>query len=149
MATVMNQASIRRVALSTGGGDAPGLNAVIRSAVIAGINRGWEMFGIRDGYNGILFPDKFGRNGVFPLTRAEVRGITHLGGTILGTTNKGNPLKFPVKQPDGTVKEVDRTDEILKGLSQLGIDAVISVGGDGSLTIASALAKKGLRIVGV
>jgi len=83
------------------------------------------------------------------LTPERVRGITHLGGTILGTTNAGNPLKFPVKQPDGTVAEVDRTDELVKALHASGIDAVVAIGGDGSLMIANALAKKGVRIVGV
>ena len=78
-----------------------------------------------------------------------MRGITHLGGTIIGTTNAGNPLKYPVKQPDGTVAEVDRTDELVKALEANGIDAVVAVGGDGSLTIANALARKGVRIVGV
>ncbi len=145
----MTSQSIRRIALTTGGGDAPGLNAVIRAAVVAAFNRGWEVFGIRDGYNGILQPDNYPDGGVFPLTRAQVRGITHLGGTILGTTNKGNPLSYPVRQPDGSVKETDRSDDVIRGLSMAGIDAVIAIGGDGSLTIANALAKKGLRIVGV
>ncbi len=141
--------TIKKIALSTGGGDAPGLNAVIRAAVIAAINRGWEVVGIRDGYNGILFPDQYPQGGVFPLTRREVRGITHLGGTILGTTNKGNPMKFPVKQPDGSFVETDRTAEVVEGMQQQGIDALISIGGDGSLTIANALAQKGMRVVGV
>ena len=140
---------IRRIALSTGGGDAPGLNAVIRAVVLAAHNRGWEVVGIRDGYNGIFLPDQYSDGGLIPLTRESVRGITHLGGTIIGTTNAGNPLKFPVKQADGTVAEVDRTDELVKALDANGIDAVVAIGGDGSLTIANALAKKGVRIVGV
>jgi phosphofructokinase-like protein len=140
---------IRRIALSTGGGDAPGLNAVIRAVVLAGHNRGWEAVGIRDGYNGIFLPDQYSDGGLIALTPERVRGITHLGGTILGTTNAGNPLKFPVKQPDGTVAEIDRTDELVKALHGDGIDAVVAIGGDGSLTIANALAKKGVRIVGV
>ena len=107
------------------------------------------MVGIRDGYNGIFLPDQYSDGGLIPLTPETVRGITHLGGTIIGTTNAGNPLKFPVKQPDGTVAEVDRTDELVKALDANGIDAVVAVGGDGSLTIANALAKKGVRIVGV
>jgi 6-phosphofructokinase 1 len=78
-----------------------------------------------------------------------VRGITHLGGTILGTTNKGNPLHFPMPMPDGSVQEVDRSGEILDYFSKHGLDALISIGGDGSLTIADALHKKGLRVVGV
>ena len=107
------------------------------------------MVGIRDGYNGIFLPDQYRDGGLIPLTPEAVRGITHLGGTIIGTTNAGNPLKYPVKQPDGTVAEVDRTDDLVKALEANGIDAVVAVGGDGSLTIANALAKKGVRIVGV
>ena len=140
---------IRRIAISTGGGDAPGLNAVIRAVVIAASNRDWECYGIRDGYNGILFPERYPEGGVFRLTRDRVRGIGHLGGTILGTTNKGNPLCFPVKMPDGSVKEVDRTDEIVETFARKELDALVSVGGDGSLTIANALHQKGLRVVGV
>jgi len=140
---------IRRIAICTGGGDAPGLNAVIRAVVIAASNLGWECYGIREGYNGILFPERYPEGGVFRLTRDRVRGIGHLGGTILGTTNKGNPLHFPVKMPDGTVKDVDRTDEILEFFGKRELDALVSIGGDGSLTIANALAKKGLRVVGV
>jgi len=140
---------IRRIAISTGGGDAPGLNAVIRAVVIAASNRDWECYGIRDGYNGILFPERYPEGGVFRLTRDRVRGIGHLGGTILGTTNKGNPLCFPMKMADGTVKEVDRTDEILDCFARKELDALVSIGGDGSLTIANALHQKGLRVVGV
>jgi 6-phosphofructokinase 1 len=138
---------IRRVAICTGGGDAPGLNAVIRAAVISAMNRGWECIGIRDGYGGILFPERYDGQGTFRITRDMVRGITHLGGTILGTTNKGNPMRFPVKQADGTVKEIDRTDEIVTYFAMHEIDALISVGGDGSLTISHALVKKGMRVV--
>lgn len=141
--------SIRRIAICTGGGDAPGLNAVIRAAVIAAVNRGWECYGIRDGFNGILFPERYPDGGVIRLTRDKVRGIGHLGGTVLGTTNKGNPLRFPVTMPDGTVKEIDRTGEILNFFALKELDALISIGGDGSLTIAHALHEKGLRVVGV
>ena len=140
---------IRRIAVCTGGGDAPGLNAVIRTVVIAAINRGWECYGIHDGFNGILFPERYPEGGVYRLDRQKVRGIAHLGGTILGTTNKGNPLHFPMKMPDGTVKDVDRSGEILEFFARKELDALVSVGGDGSLTIADALHKKGLRVVGV
>ena len=140
---------IRRIAICTGGGDAPGLNAVIRSVVIAAAKRGWECYGIREGYNGILFPERYPEGGVFRLTLDKVRGIGHLGGTILGTTNKGNPLHFPMKMPDGTTKDLDRTDEILEFFAKKELDALVSIGGDGSLTIANALHLKGLRVVGV
>lgn len=140
---------IKKIAICTGGGDAPGLNAVIRSAVVAALGRGWEVVGIRDGYSGLLTPENYAGRGVVPLLRESVRGITHLGGTILGTTNKGNPLHFPVKNNDGTWSEVDRGDELIEKLNAQGIDALISVGGDGSLSIAHELAVRGLRVVGV
>ncbi len=140
---------IRRVAISTGGGDAPGLNAVIRAVVLTAHNRGWDVVGIRDGYNGVLLPDQYRDGGLVTLTPDRVSGITHLGGTIIGTTNAGNPLKFPVRRSDGSVIEVDRTSDLALALEANGIDAVVAVGGDGSLTIANALAKKGVRIVGV
>ncbi len=140
---------IRRIAVCTGGGDAPGLNAVIRSVVIAAANRGWECYGIRDGFNGIMFPERYPEGGVFRLTRDRVRGIGHLGGTILGSTNKGNPLHFPMKMPDGSMRDTDRSDEILEFFARKELDALVSIGGDGSLTIANALHQKGLRVVGV
>jgi len=140
---------IRRIAINTGGGDAPGLNAVIRATVLAAANRGWECYGIRDGFNGILCPERYPEGGVFRLTPDKVRGIAHLGGTILGTTNKGNPLHFPLTLPDGSIRETDRSDDILAYFAKEGLDALVAVGGDGSLTIANALHRKGLRVVGV
>ena len=141
--------TIRRIALCTGGGDAPGLNAVIRATVSAAANRGWECVGIRDGFNGILHPHQYPQGGTVLLTRDQVRGISHLGGTILGTTSKGNPFSYPTPQPDGSMVEVDRSDELLTYFKRENIDALVSVGGDGSLTIANALHRKGLRVVGV
>jgi 6-phosphofructokinase 1 len=140
---------IKRIAVNTGGGDAPGLNAVIQSVATAAANRGWECYGIRDGFNGILFPERYSEGGVMRLTREKVRGIGNLGGTMLGTTNKGNPLHFPIKMPDGSTREIDRSDEILTYFATHEIDALVSIGGDGSLTIAEALHRKGLRVVGV
>lgn len=140
---------IKRIAISTGGGDAPGLNAVIRAAVLSAINRDWDVYGIRDGFNGLLMPEQFMEGGLIRLTPEKVRGITHLGGTIIGTTNKGNPLRYPINGPDGKVIEIDRSDELLRAFQLHQIDALISVGGDGSMTIANELAKKGLWVVGV
>ena len=140
---------IKKIAISTGGGDAPGLNAVIRAVVLAALNRGWECWGIRDGYNGLLFPANYPEGGVMPLSRETVRGITHLGGTILGTTNRINPLKCPVRGPDGEIAEVDRSDELVEAFRWHGFDALISVGGDGSLTISNELSRKGIRVIGV
>ena len=144
-----SSSKIRRIAISTGGGDAPGLNAVIRAAVLSALNRDWQCVGVRDGYNGLLMPERYPEGGLIPLTREKVHGITSTGGTILGTTNKGNPLHFPIPGPDGTVEEVDRTDELVRAFRLHEIDALISIGGDGSLAIASVLAKKGLKVVGV
>ncbi len=141
--------TIKRIALSTGGGDAPGLNAVIRAVVHAALNRGWECVGIRDGFNGLMVPDRYPNGGTVSLNSDTVRGITHLGGTIIGTTNKGNPMKMPTQRDDGTWYEKDRTDDLVRSLKEHGIDALISIGGDGSLTIANALFKKGVRVVGV
>ena len=140
---------VKRIAINTGGGDAPGLNAVIRATVLAAINRGWECYGIRDGFNGILNPQRYADGGVFRLTRDAVRGIAHLGGTILGTTNRGNPLHYPMPMPDGTTQAIDRSDEIVSYFKREGLDALVAIGGDGSLTIAHALHKKGLPVVGV
>ncbi len=133
-----------RIALSTGGGDAPGLNAVIRAAVLSAINRGWDVLGIKRGFAGLLGEDE-----VVPLTKDSVRGIAHLGGTILRTTNRGNPFCYPRKQADGSYVEFDRSDELMENARKLGIDAVISIGGDGSLDIANRLCEKGMKIVGV
>lgn len=133
-----------RIAISTGGGDAPGLNAVIRSAVLSATSRGWDVLGICRGYYGLL-----GEDDIIPLTRDAVRGIAHLGGTILRTTNRGNPFHFPVRQPDGTFVEVDRSEELFENAARLGIDAIITIGGDGSLTIAQKLHERGMKIVGV
>lgn len=133
-----------RIAISTGGGDAPGLNAVIRAAVLSAIGRGWDVLGICRGYYGLLGEDE-----IIPLTRESVRGIAHMGGTILRTTNRGNPFSFPVQQADGQFLLVDRSDEVIEAARRLGIDALISIGGDGSLTIARQFHEKGLRVVGV
>ncbi|MBA4251168.1 MAG: 6-phosphofructokinase [Chlorobiaceae bacterium] len=144
------RSEIKKIAINTGGGDAPGLNAVIKAAVISALNRGWEIIGIREGYNGIYHLDQFPNGtGLIKLTYDLVRTITSDGGTILGTTNRGNPFRFPMKTTDGKIVEVDRSDEIMAGFKRNDIDALIAIGGDGSLTMANLFAKKGLRVVGV
>ncbi len=140
---------VTRIAINTGGGDAPGLNAVIHAAVVAAESLGWEIFGVREGFEGLLAPQNYPDGGLTQLTRASVRNIAHLGGTILGTTNRGNPLKYEVAQPDGSVRETDRSDELIGRFRERGLDALISVGGDGSLGIALHLSRKGLPVVGV
>ena len=133
-----------RIAISTGGGDAPGLNAVIRAAVLTALGKGWEVLGIKRGYAGLMGEDE-----VIPLTRESVRGIGHLGGTILRTTNRGSPFNYPIKQADGTYREIDRSDELIENARNLGIDAIVTIGGDGSLSIAQKLCAKGMKIVAV
>lgn len=133
-----------RLGISTGGGDAPGLNAVIRAAVLTAKSRNWEVLGIKRGFAGLL-----GDDDVVSLTRESVRGIGHMGGTILRTTNRGNPFHYPRQRPDGTFEEIDRSDELITNARQLGIEAIITIGGDGSLAIADKLARKGMRMVGV
>ncbi|HEY6080909.1 MAG TPA: ATP-dependent 6-phosphofructokinase [Polyangiaceae bacterium] len=137
---------IRRIAINTGGGDAPGLNAVIRSVALGALNRGWDVLGIRRGYQGLLEDDP---DAVIQLDRARVRGIFHLGGTILGTTNRGDPFMYPVMQ-DGKLVPTDVSDRIVKRFHELGIDALVALGGDGSMTIARKLMQRGLpRVIGV
>ncbi len=135
----IDSGKIERIAISTGGGDAPGLNAVIRAATRAAHRRGWEVIGIRDGFNGIMAPEEYPAGGTITLTESAVRGIGHLGGTILGTTNRGNPTRFPITDSNGSVRYEDRSVELLDRLGDLGVQALISVGGDGSLGIAHHL----------
>lgn len=139
-------AKIRKIAINTGGGDAPGLNAVIRAAAISAVRLGWEVWGIRQGYVGLI--DMPPEKGLMPLNPDTVRGITHLGGTILGTTNRGNPFEYPVEK-DGKTVAIDRSDEIISRFKEEGFDALIAIGGDGSLWIANRLSEKGLPVVGV
>lgn len=140
---------LKRIAISTGGGDAPGLNAVIRAVTVASEQRGCETFGIRDGFRGILEPEEFPEGGLIPLTLDAVRGITHLGGTIIGSTNRGNPIAYPKVMSDGSIQVVDRTDELVTRLQSEGIDALIVVGGDGTMAIADVLSRKGMRVIGI
>jgi len=136
--------STKRIAISTGGGDAPGLNAVIRAIVLAAAKRGWEVLGIKKGYEGLLDTSK-----IIQLNSDSVRGITHLGGTILGTTNRGNPFEYPTRLPGGKTALMDRSDEVVENFNRLKIDALIPIGGDGSMRIASGFEEKGIPVVGV
>jgi 6-phosphofructokinase 1 len=132
-----------RLAVNTGGGDAPGLNAVLRAVTLTALNRGYEVVGIRKGYLGLLDTSQ-----LVPLTFETVRGITHLGGSILGTNNRGNPLAIRVVE-DGRERFVDVSDQAVQNFHRLGFDGLIAVGGDGSLKIATGLTKKGIPIIGV
>jgi phosphofructokinase-like protein len=135
----------KRIGVVTGGGDAPGLNAVIRAVVkTAAIEYGAETVGITDGFNGLFAP-----GGVRPLTLEDVRGILPRGGTILGTASRGNPFAEKIVRPDGTAEIVDRSGEVLTALAALRLDALIVVGGDGTLRIGLDLSRKGCAVVGV
>ncbi len=138
-----------RIAISTGGGDAPGLNAVIRAVVLSAHQRGWETLGISRGYDGLLRPANAETGGLIPLDPDTVRGITHLGGTILGTTIRGNPFRWPTTRDDGSVVEVDRSGDLVESFRAHRLDALVAIGGDGSLGIAHELFVKGIPVVGV
>jgi 6-phosphofructokinase 1 len=112
--------------------------------VLTALGRGWEVLGVKRGFAGLL-----GEDDVVSMTSDSVRGIAHLGGTILGTTNRGNPFKWPKPRPDGSLLELDRSGEVIVNARQMGLDALIVIGGDGTLAIAHKLADKGMRVVGV
>jgi ATP-dependent phosphofructokinase / diphosphate-dependent phosphofructokinase len=135
---------IRCIGICTGGGDAPGLNAVIRAAVKAAILKyNWKVIGIPDGFDGLIWPEKSRE-----LTLKDVSGILPRGGTILGTTNRGSPFRYKMIE-DGVEVTRDISGEVIANAGKLGIDAVITIGGDGSQKIALDLAAKGLHLVGV
>src|SRR5512134_3327826 len=135
---------MKRIGILTGGGDAPGLNAVIRAAVkIAIYEYGCEVIGIRDGYDGFI-----NDGGVVPLTVEDVRGLLPRGGTILGAANRGNPYARKVIR-DGKEVTIDVSDEIVKGIRRLQMDALLVLGGDGTLRIAHELYQKGVPVIGV
>ncbi len=135
---------IRCIGICTGGGDAPGLNAVIRAAVKAAILKyKWKVIGIPDGFDGLIWPEKSRE-----LMLKDVSGILPRGGTILGTTNRGNPFHYQTVE-NGKEVVRDISAEVIANTRKLGIDAIISIGGDGSQKIALGLFEKGMKIVGV
>ncbi len=135
---------MKRIAVLTGGGDAPGLNAVIRAVVKTAINDyGCEVVGIRDSYDGFLMP-----GGVIPLGHADVRGILPRGGTILGTASRGNPYARKVIR-DGKDEFVDVSADIIQAIKDQKLDALIVIGGDGTLHFAHDMYERGIPIVGV
>ena len=137
---------IKKLLVLTGGGDCPGLNAVIRGiAKRARKEKGWEVYGSIEAFNGVFNEPQE----IIKLTSSRTAGIHVKGGTILKTTNKSNPINFPVKQADGSIKFIDRSDELVAKLKALHFDAVINIGGDGSQKISSVLHKKGVPIIGV
>jgi 6-phosphofructokinase 1 len=137
---------MKKILLLTGGGDCPGLNAVIRAiAKTARRHGGWEVWGSIEAFNGILKEPPE----IVKMTRRRTAGIHVRGGTIIKTTNKGNPLEFPVQQPDGTRAYLDRSEELIGKIREHGFEAVVNIGGDGSQKISQALFNKGLNIIGV
>jgi ATP-dependent phosphofructokinase / diphosphate-dependent phosphofructokinase len=137
---------MKKLLILTGGGDCPGLNAVIRGvSKRARKEKDWEIYGCIEGFNGVFNEPQE----LVKLTGSKTAGIHVKGGTILKTTNKANPINFPVVQPDGTTKFIDRSDELVKKLKALRFDAVINIGGDGSQKISKALYKKGIPMIGV
>lgn len=133
-----------RIGILTGGGDCPGLNSVIWSVVRAAHHYGIEVMGIEDGFDGLIAGGT-----VRKLTPADVRGIHREGGTVLGTTNRGNPFRYRVEQADGTVVEADCSDDVVRAVRRLGLDGLVVVGGDGTLAIAHQLSVKGVPVIGV
>jgi 6-phosphofructokinase 1 len=132
---------VRKIGVLTGGGDAPGLNAVIRAVVKAACNANIEVVGLEDSFDGLLDPSRSR-----PLTPRDVTGILRLGGTILGTTNRGDPFAYPVDTPEG---KVDYSDRVVDTFNKMGLDALVVIGGDGSLSIAHRFYLKGIPVVGV
>lgn len=130
-----------RIGVLTGGGDAPGLNAVIRAVVKSAANAGIECIGLEDSFDGLIYPERSR-----PLTPRDVTGILRLGGTILGTTNRGNPFAYPLETAEGPV---DYSDRCVENFHKMGLDALVVIGGDGTLGIAHEFHKRGIRIVGV
>jgi len=137
---------MKRLLIATGGGDCPGLNAVIRAVVHrASQEKDWEVLGSIQAFNGVLREP----TEIIPLDNKAVSGIHFQGGTIIETTNKGGPFAWPVKNNDGSWTTVDRSDEMIRKLQYMNIDAVINIGGDGSQRISNKLYEKGLNIIGV
>ena len=135
---------IRCIGIGTGGGDVPGLNAVIRALVKAAILKyKWKVIGIPDGFDGLIWPER-----AFERTLKSVSGILPRGGTILGTTNRGNPFNYKTTQ-NGQESVRDISDQVIANAKKLGMDAIIAVGGDGSQKIALELFRKGVKIVAV
>ncbi len=135
---------MKKIMISTGGGDAPGLNAVIYAVVRACYRKGWEVYGSRSGYKGFLDLDEMWR-----LSVEDVADIYSTGGTILGSTNKGNPFAMPVENLAGEVQVVDISEKILNNFNRMGFDCHIAIGGDGSLEIASRFAEMGMPVIGI
>ncbi len=136
----------KRLLIATGGGDCPGLNAVIRAIVKrASQENNWEILGSIDAFDGVLWDP----TQLVELTEEKVAGIHVIGGTILGTTNKGGPFAWPVKDAQGNWTTVDRSQDFIDRLRYQNIDAVINIGGDGSQRISQKLFEMGCPVIGI
>lgn len=137
---------MKKILVSTGGGDCPGLNAVIRGVVKAAKKAGgYEVWGSKEALNGVFLEPME----LIKLSPKKTAGIHVKGGTILKTTNRANPLEYPIVQEDGSIKKVDRTQELADRILSKGFEALINIGGDGSQRISQALFDKGLPVIGV
>ncbi len=135
--------SIKAIGILTGGGDAPGLNAVIRAVVrTAAGHYEWDVVGFKDGYAGLV------QKHTVPLDMDDVSGLLTRGGTILGTSNKANPFAWPMGEGESR-QDIDRSDEVISYVKSLGLDALVAIGGDGTLSIADGLRQKGISVVGI
>ncbi len=136
----------KKILVLTGGGDCPGLNAVIRGITRAAIvDNQYEVWGSIEAFNGILSNPL----NLIQLTRRNTAGIHVTGGTIIKTTSKGNPFDFPIQNEDGTWSHKDVSDQLIATIKKEGFTAIINIGGDGSQKIGLALQKKGLNVIGV
>ncbi len=134
---------VKKIGVLTGGGDCPGLNAVLRAVVkTAMVKYGYEVIGFKDGYRGLVM------NNYIQFMPGDVSGILDKGGTILGTSNRDNPFKFRVER-NGKVDFVDMSDRVIDNLHAHGIDCMVLIGGDGTLTSARDFARMGMNVVGV
>ena len=138
-ASASPQTAIKRIGILTGGGDAPGLNAVIRAVVKSAANCHCEVIGLEDSFDGLIEPDRWRR-----LTLRDVTGILRIGGTILGTANRGNPFAYAIETSAGTR---DYSARCIEMYHHLALDALIVIGGDGTLTIAYEFYKRGMQTI--
>jgi ATP-dependent phosphofructokinase / diphosphate-dependent phosphofructokinase len=139
--------SSRRIAINMGGGYVPGLNSVITGAVLAANELGWEAVGIQDGFDGLLFPERYPEGGVIPLSPSTVREFVTGAGSILGTAPSADPFRVRSVNAENQVEEVDRSDELLQALRARGIEAAVSVAGARTLSVLFRLHRKGLKSV--
>lgn len=139
----------RRIAVNAGDGYVPGINAVVTGAVLAADALGWEVVGVRDGFEGLLFPDAYPDGGLVPLTPERVVHLAGAAGGVLGTAARSDPFRARRVNADNAVEEVDRSDELLTTLRHHRIDGVVSVAGPRTLSVLFRLGRKGLTAVAV